>query len=204
MLKGVYIYVCIYIQAQIPATKLQEHRFLQQETLFMLLQNIQMFYKARHFGNPPAHIAAIRPFLLSWSFKMSFTAADCTKKHHKSLFGVGYLKHGWKNFLKILWNRTCFIEKTNWHLPTPPQDRGQWEYQEGEKLKPIHTCPRRKEEGNQKELQQVLDPHKSWLTHAHRKLFENVTRWTGKSIHKIHPVSLCQDLYGVFVSYSRP
>lgn len=60
----------------------------------MLLQDIQMLYKARHFVNPPAHIAAIRPFLLSWSFKMSFTAADCMKKHHKSLSGVGHLKCG--------------------------------------------------------------------------------------------------------------
>lgn len=48
-------------------------------------------------------------------------------------------------------------------------------------------------EGKRKEIRrnckEVLDPHESWLTHCHKKLFEN-TGPTENTIDKIPPDSL--------------
>lgn len=137
---------------RIPANTLQEYRFPRQETVCLPLQNIQMLYKARHLVNPPAHIAAIRPFLLSWSFKMSFTAGDCTKKpYHKSLFGTDYLKHSWNIYHCNFINK--FYKENQLPALHPATAQKAMKTLKRRKNWTINTCPTRKEQGNQKELQ---------------------------------------------------
>lgn len=147
-----------------------------------------MLYTARHFANPPAHMAAIRPFLLSWSFKMSFTAADCMKKHQKSLFGVGYLKLSWNSFHWNFINMFCTEKQLEFFLPAPGQRAMRTLKKEKNWNQDILAS-----EGKRKKIRrnckEVLDPYKSWLTHGHKKLFAN-TEPTENSIHEIPPDSL--------------
>lgn len=135
---------------QIPATKLQWYRFLRQDTVCTPLPNIQMLYKGRRLVTLPAHIAAIRPFLLSWSFRMSFTAGDCMKKpYQKSLFGVDYLKHRLNIFHCKFINK---FYKENQPTTLHPAS-GQRAMKTLRRKTKTNTCPTRKEQGNQKELQ---------------------------------------------------
>lgn len=174
---------------QIPATQFQEYRFLRQETVCMPLQNIQMLYKSTHLFNPPAQIAAIRPFLLSWSFKISFTAGDCMKRSfHKSLFGVDYLKHGWIFFHCKFLNK--FYKENQLTAPHPASQQ-----------RPMKTLRRRKTETRK------YSSHKAWarkpegtarkylahdkasLIHSYRKSLLKIFARQIRKIHEIPPVS---------------
>lgn len=95
-------------------------------TACLSFQNTQVFIKGRCVTNPPAHIAAIRPFLLSWSFKMSLTAADWTKikKSHcfELIIWVDHTKHHLNQFLLHIYEQDL-QRKTAWQHSIPSQDR---------------------------------------------------------------------------------